>query len=374
MIFKDPGNFKIHRLRVLHIYEADLNLIMAVKWREFLKAADARGLVNVNQHGARPGCEAASLALSEELRTDIAYSTRRTLVSVDNDASDCFDRMLPSLVSVTNRSYGLPLELSRLHGATLKATRYYLRTPRGVSSTYYSHDADFPIYGTGQGSGNSPVLWLLLSASLFDIHTSQAFGATLKDPTGLTTIRLSITGFVDDTNACVNEWLPQRDGKLEETLIKAQHDTQLWNDLLFTSGGKLELSKCSYHVLRFSFAADGSPSVATETTSPFTIIDSVTNQAVNVGSLPSYAPHKTLGHWKAPAGRSNTQLRIIMSKMKTISLRISTSHLSRFSGVPRHLCGYTPVRIATMPLSCSKAPPGSKAIDAFPVRQMRVFT
>ena len=330
MIFKDPGIFRIHRLRVLHIYEADLNLIMAVKWRDLLKEADARNMVNVNQHGARPGCEAASLALSEELRTDIAYSTRRTLISVDNDASDCFDRMLPPLVSVTNRSYGLPQELARIHGATLQATRYYLRTQKGISTTYYSHCNDFPIYGTGQGSGNSPVLWLLLSATLFDIHTSQANGATLADPSGLTTLRLSITGFVDDTNACVNEWLPQRDGKLEETLTKAQHDTQLWNDLLFTSGGKLELSKCSYHVLRFSFTADGTPQVNTSSTPPLTIIDSVTHNAVQVGPLTSYAPHKTLGHWKAPAGNSTTQLRVIMSKMKTISLRISTSSLSRF--------------------------------------------
>ena len=222
---------------------------MAVKWRDFLKEADAHGIVNVNQHGARPGCEAASLALSEEFRNDIAYSTRRTLVSVDNDASDCFDRMLPSLVSVTNRSYRLPHELARLHGATLQATGYYLRTPRGVSDTYYSHCSDFPIYGTGQGSGNSPVLWLLLSASLFDIHTTQAYGATLHDPSGTTTVSLSITGFVDNTNACVDDWSPQSDGKLEDTLLKTQHDTQLWNDLLFTSGGKLVISKCSYHVL-----------------------------------------------------------------------------------------------------------------------------
>ena len=56
----------------------------------------------------------------------------------------------------------------------------------------------------------------------------------------------------------------------------------------------------------------------------------MTHQEVQVGSLSSYAPHKTLGHWKAPAGKSTTQLRIIMSKMTAISLRISTSHLSRF--------------------------------------------
>jgi hypothetical protein len=33
MIFKEPGNTKIHRLRVIHLYEADLNLILGVKRR-----------------------------------------------------------------------------------------------------------------------------------------------------------------------------------------------------------------------------------------------------------------------------------------------------------------------------------------------------
>ena len=32
MILKEPGNTKIHRLRVIHIYEADYNLLLGVKW------------------------------------------------------------------------------------------------------------------------------------------------------------------------------------------------------------------------------------------------------------------------------------------------------------------------------------------------------
>ena len=71
----------------------------------------------------------------------------------------------------------------------------------------------------------------------------------------------------------------------------------------------------------------------------------MTDQEVQVGSLSSYAPHKTLGHWKAPAGKSTTQLRIIMSKMKTISLRISTSHLSRF----RARLAYHAIYVGTLP-------------------------
>ena len=128
--------------------------------------------------------------------------------------------MIPSLVSLNNRAYGLPVELAKLHGATLESTRYSLRTSRGISDSYYSHNDDFPIYGTGQGSGNSPVLWLLLSATLFDIHTLGAHGAILQDPSGEITVKVSISGFVDDTNTCVNDWQPQTDGSLRNTMIK----------------------------------------------------------------------------------------------------------------------------------------------------------
>ena len=75
MIFKDVGNYRIHRLRVIHIYEADFNLLLAVKWRELLKSADRAGLINKGQFGGRPGHEATSLALLEELRIDISYLT-----------------------------------------------------------------------------------------------------------------------------------------------------------------------------------------------------------------------------------------------------------------------------------------------------------
>ena len=37
MILKQPGNHKIHRLHVIHLYEHDYNLLLAMKWRSLIQ-------------------------------------------------------------------------------------------------------------------------------------------------------------------------------------------------------------------------------------------------------------------------------------------------------------------------------------------------
>ena len=39
-LFKHPGSVKIHRTRVIHIYEADFNLTLGLKWRIALYQSD----------------------------------------------------------------------------------------------------------------------------------------------------------------------------------------------------------------------------------------------------------------------------------------------------------------------------------------------
>jgi hypothetical protein len=106
MIFKDPGVVKIHRLHVIHIYAADFNFLLAVKWRKLLHAADAPGLLNEGQFGGRPGCEAQFLTLLEELKYNISYLSRRSLFNFDNNALSCYDWIILALASLVNQKYG----------------------------------------------------------------------------------------------------------------------------------------------------------------------------------------------------------------------------------------------------------------------------
>jgi hypothetical protein len=45
---------------------------------------------------------------------------------------------------------------------------------------------------------------------------------------------------------------------------QVQYNAQQWANLLGASGGALELSKCSFHVVHWHFAANGAPILYSE--------------------------------------------------------------------------------------------------------------
>ena len=153
MIHKEAGNHKIHRLRVIHLFEADYNLILSVKWRQQIYAADKDQLVNPGQYGSYPGREATSLCLLKELKTDISYSSRKPIINFDNDASSCYDRIIVNLASLINRKYGQNRHVVMVNADTLRNARYHLKTALNISEEYISHCTAWPLHGTDQGSG-----------------------------------------------------------------------------------------------------------------------------------------------------------------------------------------------------------------------------
>jgi hypothetical protein len=116
-------------------------------------------------------------------------------------------------------------------------------------------------------------------------------------------------------------------------MINMQTDAQAWNDLLWCSGGKLELPKCSYHVLRFKFRPNGTtpePDMSLPK-AQLQITDSETGLNILIPANQANDPHKTLGHWKAPYELHNkTQLKALSKKAKQTTMLIATGSLSRY--------------------------------------------
>ncbi|KAI2509161.1 hypothetical protein MHU86_5280 [Fragilaria crotonensis] len=72
ILFKDPDNVRLHRTRVIHIYEADFNLALGIKWRIQMYQAEALAALNDGQYGSRPRRNATDPVFIEELQCEIS--------------------------------------------------------------------------------------------------------------------------------------------------------------------------------------------------------------------------------------------------------------------------------------------------------------
>jgi hypothetical protein len=118
---------------------------------------------------------------------------------------------------------------------------------------------------------------------------------------------------------------------LNNLITKLTHDSQLWSDLLYKSGGSLELPKCTYHFSQYRFATDGTLYLQSGQIGPPVTVctgDALHSQKVPTSSL--YQADKTIGCFKSPSDAQKTQ---ILTKKCVIHARINTtSTLSQLEG------------------------------------------
>ena len=61
-------------------------------------------------------------------QVEIAMITRRILVRFNNDATACFDRIMPHILCLCLRSYQMPAEFTGLLGDLLRYAKYAIKT------------------------------------------------------------------------------------------------------------------------------------------------------------------------------------------------------------------------------------------------------
>ena len=337
MLEKDPGNPRIHRLRVIHLYEWDFNLILCVKWRQLLHHVVDNGLLNPACYGTTPGHSSLDPVFIQELEYEVARLTRRPMIHFDNDATSCYDRIPCFLANLASRKYGMHKKVCIVQARTLEAARYYLKTKLGISDEYAEHTRECPWFGTGQGSGNSPFYWLLISSTLYDLYCAKTTGgATYSSPDKSVTVRIHLLGFVDDVKNRTNLWTAANSALLATTLdqliAQATKDSQLWHDILTTANQELELTKCKYHFIHFEFDENGSPSMVDDPNPqqpqyPLTI-QGKDNQPVRITYIPSSQAIKYLGCQKCPANQDQ-QYQALLKKCNDYARVINCSQLSR---------------------------------------------
>ena len=201
MIEKDVGKPKITRLRIIHLFEADFNYFLKLIWgSRLVKRATKLKLLNDGQHGSTPKRATIDVIMLNQLTTDLCRVLKHNLARFDNDASACFDRIIVALGMLAARRCGMPEHAVQTHADCLELMRYTVKTAHGISEDNYHGTPFSPLFGTGQGSGASPAVWLTLVVILMNtLDRMIPERMQFNSPDSLLTHSRLIDAFVDDT-------------------------------------------------------------------------------------------------------------------------------------------------------------------------------
>ena len=202
---KEPGNYKINRLRVIHIYNHDYNLVLALKWHALMDHSTQHNLQHPSQYGGIPGWTSVQPTLIKEFQNEICCASRQPLVHLNYDATSCYDRITLNMASIISRSYRLHRNITTINATTLQQAKYVLKTQLGTSQHSYTHTPENPLYGIGQGTGNSLAAWALLSLMMFLLYSSQPHGAHFYDPSKTLHLQVDMVGLIDDISGSINQ-------------------------------------------------------------------------------------------------------------------------------------------------------------------------
>ena len=171
------------------------------------------------------------------LSYDLAQQQLHDLATFDNDASGCYDRIVVSLGMIAARRLGMPDEVVRLHATTLLNMEHFICTAHGISEASYKSSTERWLFGTGQGSGASPAVWLTLVICIL-----SAFGAATNQSMNFATqnkqikVNRKADSFVDDTT--IGFKIRQQEAlTIMATLTGLQIMAQKWEKLLYATGG-----------------------------------------------------------------------------------------------------------------------------------------
>ena len=126
---KIPGQPLLERLRVIILFEADFNFMLKVIFgRRLMYHAEAHTGLGTDNHGCRAGRQVQDAILEKLLLYEFTRLSRTSLITVDNDAKSCFDRIIKTLAMLACIAYGLPLLAAVMHNKTHHGMKHSVKS------------------------------------------------------------------------------------------------------------------------------------------------------------------------------------------------------------------------------------------------------
>ncbi len=244
MLEKEPGAPWIHRLRIIELFDAQANAGFQIfEGRKLMRHAVNNNLLEAESFGSTPGKMATSALIQKLVSIDQLQIERQAGDIFDCDTSGCYDRILPPLASVHLQALGLHRSIGTLLGNLMFQAKRHVKTQHGVSIDTIRTKKKRVLHGIGQGNGGGPAMWIAHLTVMFTALSLVCVGFAMKCVQQIQSMSTVGTGYVDDVTLGLS--VPRFQPQTENMVYKhIKRMSQVWEKLLYITGGRLELSKC----------------------------------------------------------------------------------------------------------------------------------
>ena len=333
MIEKEPGAPWIHRLRIIELFDAQANAGFQIFiGRKLMHHAVKQSLLSAESFGSTPGKMASAAVLQKVLAIDQLRVERRAGGIFDCDASGCYDRILPPLASVHLQALGLQKQVGTLLARLMYKAKRHVRTGHGISKQNMQTKRKKVLYGIGQGNGGGPAIWIAHLTVMFTAISSVCLGFVMNCVQAINQVTTVGTGYVDDVTLGLS--LPHDTEQTENMVFKhIKKMSQLWERLLYITGGRLELTKCFWIPITWKWSG-GKPVMVTKVrrSKQLFLRESETGELIQIPRKTGKEAEKRLGVSSSCDGKWSVEYIKWLNFSTEFGRKVKYSHLNRMSG------------------------------------------
>jgi hypothetical protein len=206
MLENIPGVVRTNKLRIIQRLEAEINQVIRIAFaRNITKLArDNEGVISNHQYG-RSHKTFISPILNKLVTIQLLIQKKVNGIVFDNDAKGCYDRIISGVSLATLQRLGYSRNAVRMLGLLWAQMQHHICTGFSVNKDTYGSSVDKLLYGIGQGSCASPILWALLNQIILAALEDRFDCIRLVAVDGVEEHIRQGDSFVDDTTCDITD-------------------------------------------------------------------------------------------------------------------------------------------------------------------------
>jgi hypothetical protein len=260
MLEKIPGVPRINKLRIIQLLEADLNQVLRSAFARNISklAQETPGIISEHQY-RRSHQTCLTPVLNKLLTVQLLIQKKTNGTVFDKDAKGCYDRIVSGIALAALRRIDYSKNSVQMLGLLWAQLEHHVATGFGVSDASYTSTTDKLLYGIGQGSCSSPIVWALLNQLLLTALGEEFDCISLVSVDGRTTDTRPGDSFVYDTTTGATDDNHNLDpisstvcgiAEEENSLVaRIELTIQFFLDLLQVTDGDLAPKKCACYLI-----------------------------------------------------------------------------------------------------------------------------